>query len=234
MRKGTVCIVEGLIGAGKSSFTQELQELVEGSMALMEPDEQNGANPYLSNFYEDMNRWAFTMQIHLLQARFRMHQHAQWMAMSGKGPVILDRSYFGDTAFARLQLFTETMTPEEYETYRGIYSAMTASVLLPNVCVHLKVSPEIAAERIDKRASEREGRVCEKVIGLDYLQRLDYEINRVVEVLGSQGVKVIEVPYDLDRPSPEDRTAVIKKVAAEIRNISSPDLFESHRRSIAP
>lgn len=234
MRKGTVCIVEGLIGAGKSSFSEELKNEIEGSIALMEPDEQNGANPYLANFYGDMERWAFTMQIHLLQARFRMHQHAQWMAMSGNGHVILDRSYFGDTAFARLQLYNGTMTSDEYETYRGIYSAMTASVLLPNVCVHLKVSPEVAAQRIDKRASERSGRLCEKVIDLGYLKHLDAEINQVVEVLGSQGVKVVEVPYDLDRPDKSSRTSIIKKVAAEIRNISTPDLFESHRRSIAP
>lgn len=234
MRRGTVCIVEGLIGAGKSSFTTELHEAIDGSTALMEPDEQDGQNPYLSHFYGDMERWAFTMQIHLLQARFRMHQNAQWMAMSGQGPVILDRSYFGDTAFARLQLLQGTMTPNEYETYRAIYSSMTASVLLPNICIHLKVSPEVAAERIDKRASERSGRVCEKVIELSYLQQLDTEINAMVETLGSQGVKVIEVPYDLDRPDKSSRSSLIKNITKEIRNISAPDLFESHRRSIAP
>ena len=234
MRRGTVCIVEGLIGAGKSSFTTELQDAVPGSMALMEPDETDNGNPYLGSFYGDMERWAFTMQIHLLQARFRMHQNAQWMAMSGQGPIILDRSYFGDTAFARLQLLQGTMTPNEYETYRSIYSAMTASVLLPNICIHLKVSPEVAAERIDKRASERTGRVCEKVIELGYLQQLDAEINQMVNTLGSQGVKVIEVPYDLDRPDKNSRKPIIEKITNEIRNISAPDIFESHRRSIAP
>jgi deoxyadenosine/deoxycytidine kinase len=234
MRKGTVCIVEGLIGAGKSSFTQELHEAVDGSMALMEPDEVNGQNPYLASFYGDMNRWAFTMQIHLLQARFRMHQHAQWVAMSGKGPVFLDRSYFGDTAFARLQLLQGTMTSDEYETYRSIYSAMTASVLLPNVCVLLEVSPEVAAERIDRRASERAGRRCEKVIDLEYLRHLDVEIRQMVDTLGSQGVEVVRIPYNEDRPSGSSRKAVVEKVSDLMRKIPTPDLFASHRRSIAP
>ena len=200
----------------------------------MEPDEENGQNPYLASFYGDMNRWAFTMQIHLLQARFRMHQNAQWMAMSGKGPVLLDRSYFGDTAFARLQLVQGTMTPEEYETYRGIYSAMTASVLLPNVCVLLEVSPEVAAERIDRRASQRAGRKCEKVIDLEYLRQLDTEIQQMVETLGSQGVQIVKVPYDQDRPSLEARRHVVEKVSNLVMKTPAPDLFASHRRSIAP
>ena len=100
---GLVVIVEGLIGAGKSTLTQELgQAMGPDTLVLMEPDEQNNANPYLADFYGDKDRWAFTMQAHLLGVRYRMQLMAQWHAMGGRGHALCDRSYYGDTCFARM------------------------------------------------------------------------------------------------------------------------------------
>ena len=155
MNQGKVTIVEGIIGAGKSTFSKELAKaLGEDTLLLLEPDEKNNANPYLSSFYENQERWAFTMQIHLLQARYKMHLNAQWHTMNGNGNAVLDRSYFGDTAFARLQIRNGVMTENEFETYRGIYHSMTSTVLLPNFCVHLIVDPNVAIQRIKNRISK--------------------------------------------------------------------------------
>ena len=233
-RRKKVVIVEGIIGAGKSSITRELgHALGDKTMVLMEPDEAGNANPYLADFYEDQARWAFVMQIHLLQARYRMHLNAQWYAMSGEGHSVLDRCYFGDTCFARLQLAHGAMTQREFDTYRDLYHAMTASVLLPNVCVRLLVSPEIAKERIDTRMSQREGRRCESGIDLRYLMDLDREISHMVGVLRQEGVTVIDMPWDVERESPESRRMAVESLACRIAEECAPDPFlDLHRRTL--
>ena len=231
---GKVIIVEGIIGAGKSSLTRELAiALGRNTLTLMEPDEKENANPYLADFYNDQSRWAFTMQVHLLQARFRMHLNAQWHAINNQGHALLDRSYFGDTAFARLQLKTGAMSQMEFDTYQSIYHAMTASVLLPNVCIQLVVSPETAQKRIAKRMESETGRKCESVIDLDYLHSLNREIQNMVGVLSQQGVTVLSLPWDADLDSPELRRESISKIANQILDLQPADMFlDLHRRTI--
>ncbi len=233
-RRKKVVIIEGIIGAGKSSLTKELgAALGANTLVQMEPDEANNANPYLSDFYKDQNRWALIMQVHLLQARYRMHLNAQWHAMSGVGHALLDRSYFGDTCFARLQLKNGAMSVREFDTYQSIYHTMTAAVLLPNVCVRLLVAPAISAERINRRMSDREGRKCESAIDVQYLIDLDREISHMVDVLRRQGVTVIDMPWDVDRESPEDRQVAVRSLAARITELDAPDPFlEIHRRTL--
>jgi deoxyadenosine/deoxycytidine kinase len=229
---GLVVIVEGLIGAGKSTLTAEIgKALGEGTLTLMEPDERGG-NPYLADFYADKHRWAFSMQVHLLGVRYQMQLAAQWHAMSGRGHAVLDRSFYGDTCFARMMTRTGEITEREFETYRTVYRAMTASVLLPSACVRLRVDPEVAAERIRRRASEREGRRSELVIDLDYLRALDEEIDATVGVLERQGVRVLELPWNVDRATAEDRAREVANLAEAIRFSTPTDLLLRHHARV--
>jgi deoxyadenosine/deoxycytidine kinase len=232
--RGKVVIVEGLIGAGKTSLTRELgAALGDETLVLFEPDEKQGKNPYLSDYYEDPARWGFTLQVHQLQARFRMHLQAQWHAMQGMGNAVLDRSYFGDTSFARLQHRLGWLSDREFGTYSSIYHAMTASVLLPNVCVRVLVSPETCERRINRRMEVETGRKCEQSIDLDYLVNLDKDIGHMVDVLRSQGVAILDVPWDEDRESPEDRREAVKGLAARILSVEPQDFFlDQHRRAL--
>ena len=234
MNNRKVVLVEGIIGAGKSVLTEELgKALGTNSLTLMEPDEKDNANPYLADFYADSKRWALIMQVHLLQARFRMHLQAQWHAMNGYGHAVMDRSYYGDTCFARLLYKTGVMSEREYETYRSVYHAMTASVLLPNVCVRLLVAPHVAQERIKRRMEAQTGRKCEDVIDLKYLIDLDHEISHMADVLRKQGVAVIDMPWDVDRDSELDRKAAVEGLAARIVENEAVDLFlDTHRRTV--
>jgi len=229
-----VIIVEGLIGGGKTSLSRELsQALGPNTLVLYEPDEKNGANPYLADYYDDPTRWGFTLQVHQLQARYRMHLHAQWHAMQGHGYAVLDRSYFGDTAFARLQHKLGWVSDREFETYSSIYHAMTAQVLLPNICVRILVSPDTCNRRIAKRMKVEQGRTCEKAIDLDYLKALDREIDHMVGVLRDQGVTILDVPWDVDRDTPEARRSAIEGLADRVRSIEPPNFFlDHHRRTI--
>jgi len=229
-----VVIVEGLIGSGKTTLTRELsQELGENTLTLFEPDEKDNGNPYLGDYYADPARWAFVLQVHQLQARFRMHSLAQWHVLQGKGHAVLDRSYMGDTAFAQLQLENGLMSEREYTTYSSIYQAMTASVMLPRVCVRVLASPETCSQRVSRRMQVETGRSCESGISLEYLRGLDRAIDHVVNTLRAQGVTILEVPWDLDKASPEERLPAVRELASQIRSLPEKlSLLELHRRSV--
>jgi len=234
--KRKVIIVEGLIGSGKTTLTRELgKALGEQTLVLFEPDEkeENGAtNPYLADYYEDPARWSFVLQVHQLQARYRMHQHAQWHAMQGHGDVVLDRSFYGDTAFGRLQLKQGLMSQREFNTYQDIYHAMTATVALPNVCLRVLASPETCSARVAKRMEIETGRKCESVIDLDYMRGLELEIDHMVSVLRSMGVTILDVPWDTTRDSEHMRAGTVEALAARIRGLEPPDYFlDLHRRT---
>lgn len=231
-----VIIIEGLIGGGKTSLTRELgaemQRRGDNTLILFEPDEKENANPYLERYYPDKPRWSFTMQAHLLACRYRMHLQAQWHAMQSYGHALLDRSYFGDTAFARLQLRLGLMSEDEFNTYRILYHGMTASVLLPSVCVRILISPETCNRRIASRMLLETGRECEKGIDLDYLRLLDDEIDHMVGVLQAQGVHVLNVPWDEDRTQEQRREAIVG-LASRIERLEPVDAFlDIHRRAI--
>lgn len=236
-KSGKVVVVEGLIGSGKTTLTRELGEaLGENTLVLYEPDEKGGdggENPYLSDYYKDPHRWSFTLQVHQLQARYRMHLQAQWHALQGYGHAVLDRSYFGDTAFARLQLRDGYMSQREFNTYSSIYHAMTASVLLPQVCLRVLASPEVCQKRVQKRMKIETGRTCESIISLEYLQGLEAEIDHMVSVLRGMGVSILDVPWDVGRDTKEIRSAAIDALASRIKSLEPPDFFlDMHRRTI--
>lgn len=231
---GQVVIIAGLIGSGKSTLTEELAPLLgNNTLHLQEPDEREGANPYLADFYQDKCRWSFVMQVHLLGIRLQQHLHAQWHALNTGAYALLDSSYYSDTCFARLMHKTGEISDREFETYRILYQTMTASVLLPSVCVRLKVDPEVSAARIRGRAEARDGRKSELVIDLDYLTGLDHEINTTVNVLASQGVQVLEVDWSSHLNTPEERTVAIQEIANQILSLKPQDqLLKHHRRVI--
>lgn len=232
--KGKVVIVEGLIGSGKTTLSRELgQALGDKTLTLFEPDEKENGNPYLADYYTDPARWSFVLQVHQLQARYRMHLHAQWHAMQGYGHAVLDRSYFGDTAFARLQLADGLMSQREFDTYSSIYQAMTSSVMLPSLCIRVLVAPEICQERVQKRMERETGRKCESAISLDYLRGLETETNHMVDVLRGMGVPVLDVPWETDRDTTEERQPAVEALAARIHDIAPPDFFlDMHRRTL--
>lgn len=231
--KSAVIIVEGLIGSGKTHLSTELaRALGTDCLLLLEPDEQNNGNPFLKVFYEDQARWAYTMQTCLLALRYRMHLQAQWHALNGQGCAVLDRSFMGDTCFARMLTKSGKMSADEFKTYSLLYQAMTASVLLPNVCIRVLVDPETSQRRIARRIEQREGRAPEKVIDLDYLKALDLEIEHMVGVLRQQGVTVLDVPWDAERDGADQRAQTVKSLAARIRGLQPVDAFlDLHRRS---
>lgn len=226
---GKVVITEGIIGVGKTTFSEALGKCLDAKW-MREPDEESG-NPYLKKFYEDPKRWALTMQMHLLNTRYRMHVHAQWCSLQSNTNVVIDRSYFGDTAFANLQLENGTMTTDEFNTYKLSYHNMTSSVLLPQVCVFLDVDPEVAQERVKTRMEIQTGRKCENAIDLSYLVNLKKHQDRVINTLEAQGVHIIRLEWNKNR-SLEEIKSVAQEIANEINELPEHNFLDYHRRTI--
>lgn len=220
-------IVEGLIGVGKSTFSAILAEVLKGEY-LPEPDEKT--NPFLSDYYTDPKRWAYTMQVHLLSARYRAHQYSQSKALYHRdGWTVLDRSYFGDACFARVQDRLGLFDKREYESYFKLHKDMQTHILYPTVAIYLNATPEVCASRINKRMSEKLGRACEESIDLDYLRMLDDEIQVMKDGLKGNTLS-IELDWNEDR-SDEEIEQIIKSLVVghsmDYGNMKTPQLGET-------
>ncbi len=204
-----VVIVEGLIGVGKSTLTEALAAQLGGEF-IAEPDEKT--NPFLALYYQDPARWSYTMQSHLLSCRYRAHLYAQSRVLHGRDTwVCMDRSFFGDSCFARVQKKLGYFCDAEYESYFRMHKDYQTHILYPTVAIFLHATPETCAKRIDRRISEKEGRKCESGIDIGYLSMLDQEINVLEKELANRGVSVISLDWDgeLDGDG-------IQKAAAEL------------------
>lgn len=231
---GKSIVIEGLIASGKTVLSHELADgLGEGTLVCTEPDEKGGVNPYLADYYKDAARWSFPMQTHLLGLRYQIHQYAQWHCLSTGGYAVIDRSLPGDVSFAHVQRRLGLMTEKEFATYQQLYHIMLEGVHLPNICIRLLVNPETSLKRIQKRMVDETGRVCEDSVSLEYLQMLDEEITHMVQVLNQQGVVILDVPWDVDRDTPEAREESIKALVSRIDGVAIADPFlDIHRRTI--
>jgi deoxyadenosine/deoxycytidine kinase len=233
MGRSHVVIVEGPIGGGKTTMTRCLKRaLGEQTLAQEEPVPENGGNPYLSDYYADPARWSFTLQVHQLAMRFGQHQAAQWHALRGAGHAILDRSYHGDTCFARLQRRRGLMSEREFGTYTTLYHEMTATILKPTICIRLLVTPEDCLRRVKQRMVAEEKRACEAAVDLGYLVDLNEEIGALCGTLQRQGVVVWEVPWDADLDE-TTQESVARALASRINGLTIPDEFGAlHGRTV--
>lgn len=181
MKKSGYIIIEGNIGAGKSTFAQALVESFKShglyAEDLPEPDEKT--NPFLADYYADSKATAYKMQAYLLGKRYTATQYAQWGAQYGKGWYIMDRSYFGDLCFANVQRINGFFTDEEFKSYINLHHNMQTQIHFPTAAIFLETSPEHCKERINKRKTEKAGRECESDISIEYLSELDQEIRKL-------------------------------------------------------
>lgn len=222
--------IEGLIGAGKTTFAQGLSEKLGPTTLVLWEKAQEHGNPYLIDFYKNKARWSFTLQVHQLVTRFKQHQLAQWWMMNGNGDVVMDRGYQGDTCFARMLNKRGEMDDREFETYTDTYRMLTAFVMIPNVCIHLVVNPEVALERIRRRQKEKECRSCESSVDIGYLNDLDREVGEMVGSLSMIGVNVLEV--DWTKEDLRDRDEIIENTVEKIRSLPNAGFLGRHSRSM--
>jgi deoxyadenosine/deoxycytidine kinase len=160
---GKLIVIEGIIGIGKSTFADIISERRNNFTWLKEPVE---GNIVLAEFYKDMKRWSFALQMDYLYKRFEQHYHAN----NTDGIFIMDRGIIGDEVFVNMLVKDGMMHPLEAEVYRNCRDIMLSMLKPADLCVYLQGTPE----RAHKQAMARE-REIEKDLSLKYLQRLDEE-----------------------------------------------------------
>ena len=159
--------ISGNIGAGKSTLTQRLADHY-GHRADLEAV---GDNPYLDDFYLDMARWAFPLQIYFLNQRFRQ---ALRMTQSAEG-VVMDRTIYEDAEIFAANLHQlGHLSERDHQNYRGIYDTMLSFVHPPDLLIYLRGDVPTLQTRIAQRhRTATAGRANENRIPADYLYHLN-------------------------------------------------------------
>jgi len=192
------------IGSGKSTLATALGQALDLPV-YYEPVIDN---VYLEDFYKDMEKYAFPLQIFLLNKRFKQQQQIIWQ---GKGGV-LDRTIYEDGVFARMLKDSGHMDDRDYKTYMELFQNMSNFMQKPNIIVHLDVSPEESFRRIKMRSRD-----CESGVPLEYLKALHAAYEVFIQDI-SRVIPVIKVDYR-EFQTAEEMAKVIKTEYAKIANI---------------
>jgi len=177
--------VTGNIGAGKTTLASKLADHF-GWEVLFEAVE---GNPYLAEFYSDMPRWAFHLQMYFLKSRYEQVMQIQ----RSNRRIIQDRTIYEDAFIFAMNLYkTGIMSENDYETYRGIFDLMMQTVKAPDLTIYLKADLPKLVRQIEKR-----GRDFEANISHQYLADLNNHYEEFVNGYTEGKLLVIDV-NDLD------------------------------------
>lgn len=170
----------GNIGVGKTTFTEIVAEKLGWTPYFESVDD----NPYLGDFYGDMSRWSFNLQVYFLHKRFKSHHD---MSLSNGG-VIQDRTIYEDVEiFARNLNEMGFMDQRDWKNYRNLFSIMTSYLHKPDLIVYLKASTDTLISRIKSRSRD-----YEKSIDPEYLHTLNVSYNKWINNLIDIPVLLIE------------------------------------------
>lgn len=199
--------VAGNIGAGKTTLTKLLAKHYKWESQL----EDVVDNPYLDDFYNQMERWSFNLQVYFLNSRFRQ---VLQIRESGKD-IIQDRTIYEDAhIFAPNLHAMGLMTNRDYENYRSLFDLMESLVQGPDLLIYLRSSIPNLVNQIHKR-----GRDYENSISIDYLSRLNERYEAWIHGYDKGNLLVIDVDHldFVDRP--EDLGNIINRIDAEINGL---------------
>lgn len=187
--------IAGNIGSGKTTLTQKLSECF-GWQSFYESVEDN---PYLTDFYANMHRWSFPIQIHFLQSRFRSHKQIN----QNPNSAIQDRSIYEDAhIFARNLYESRYLEGRDYKNYLGLYEEMCEHLNPPDLLIYLRKSLPTLKRNIAKR-----GRDYERSIPENYLSQLNlyydewiqsYSMGKVLTI-ESDGLDFCNSPNDFEK-----------------------------------
>ena len=199
--------VAGNIGSGKTTLTTLLSKHYKWDAHFEDVDE----NPYLNDFYEDMQRWSFNLQIYFLKTRFGKIME---LRKSGKD-IIQDRTMYEDAYIFAPNLHSMgLMTSRDFESYFSLFEVMNSFIQPPDLLIYLRASVPTLVSQIQKR-----GRDYEESIRLDYLKRLNERYEAWISEYDAGKLLVIDVDENNFSENMEDLGEVIQKIDAEIHGL---------------
>lgn len=199
--------IAGNIGAGKTTLTKMLAKHYKWEAQL----EDVVDNPYLDDFYNQMERWSFNLQVYFLNSRFRQISQIQ---TSGKD-IIQDRTIYEDAhIFAPNLHAMGLMTNRDFENYSSLFELMESFVKGPDLLIYLRSSIPNLVAQIHKR-----GRDYENTISIDYLSRLNERYEAWITKYNKGNLLIIDVDNLDFVANPEDLGGIINKIDAEINGL---------------
>jgi deoxyadenosine/deoxycytidine kinase len=199
--------IAGNIGSGKTTLTDMLSKHYNWDAHYEDVDD----NPYLDDFYEDMMRWSFNLQVHFLNSRF-----SQVLDIRNSGKtVIQDRTIYEDAyIFAPNLHDMGLMASRDFDNYSRLFRLMSSLVEPPNLLVYLRASVPTLVSQIQKR-----GRGYESSIRIDYLTKLNERYESWIAGYDLGKLLIIDVNNTDFKNNRKDLSNVIDKVDAEIHGI---------------
>lgn len=196
--------IAGNIGAGKTTLTKLLAKNYGWTPHYEDVDD----NPYLNDFYEDMQRWSFNLQVYFLNSRFNQILEIR---KSGK-TIIQDRTIYEDAYIFAPNLHSMgLMTTRDFDNYFSLFTLMATLVEAPDLLIYLRASVPKLVQNIQQR-----GRKYENTIRLDYLKRLNERYEGWVANYKSGKLLIVDVDNLDFTQKPEDLRDIINKIDAEI------------------
>lgn len=192
--------VAGNIGAGKTTLTQMLSKHYKWIPQFEDVDH----NPYLLDFYEDMPRWSFNLQIYFLNSRISQLQDIQ----NGTETVIQDRTIYEDAnIFAPNLHDMGLMSKRDFDNYYKFFQTLQSMIQPPDLLIYLKATVPALVGQIQKR-----GREYEENIRLDYLKKLNELYNRWIEGYKEGPVLIIDIDKNNFPEKEEDFGEILHKI----------------------
>ena len=162
MTENRYIVVEGVIGVGKTSLAKLLSDRLQAKLILEEVEE----NPFLKDFYQDRERFAFQTQMHFLFSRYQQQRTMRQMELFSERTVS-DYLFQKDRIFANL-----TLSERELMLYERLVGWLELDVMKPDVVVYLQASPDMLMNRIARR-----GRTFERDMEREYIRQLNEAYN---------------------------------------------------------
>ena len=199
--------VTGNIGAGKTTLTTMLAKHYGWSAQYEDVDH----NPYLDDFYQDMSKWSFALQMYFLGSRFRQVKEIR---ESGKN-IIQDRTIYEDAhIFAENLNEMNLLSDRDYSNYTSLFNLMKSFVSAPDLLIYLKADISTLTKQIAKR-----GREYEAGISIDYLMRLNKKYEACINSYKEGKLLIIDV-NDLDFVErEEDFGYILERIDAELNGL---------------
>jgi len=199
--------VAGNIGAGKTTLTKLLAKHFKWEPQL----EDVVDNPYLDDFYNQMERWSFNLQVYFLNSRFRQ---VGLIRESGKD-IIQDRTIYEDAhIFAPNLHAMGLMTDRDFDNYKSLFDLMESFVQGPDLLIYLRSSIPNLVSQIHKR-----GRDYENTISIEYLSRLNERYEAWIHGYDKGNLLIIDVDNLDFVANPEDLGDIINRIDAEINGL---------------
>ncbi|MEP2275465.1 MAG: deoxynucleoside kinase [Reichenbachiella sp.] len=201
--------VSGNIGAGKTTLTSMLAKHY-GWLAEYEDVEDN---PYLADFYGDMSKWSFHLQVYFLNSRFEQVNKVR----AGEKTVIQDRTIYEDAyIFAKSLHHQGYFSDRDYQNYLTLFDSMIKFVKAPDLLIYLKSDIDKLVKNIEKR-----GREYESAIRIDYLQGLNAHYNDWINEYQEGKLLIIDVNH-IDFVQNQDHFAdIVSKIDVELHGLFS-------------